>query len=47
LSTYPDLAKYLTRGEHVELEFTEEGWNKVLKRQRQAVENSNAAVLAS
>ena len=26
LDTYPELAKYLTRGEHGELELTEEGW---------------------
>ena len=47
LDKYPELAKYLTRGEHGELEITEEGWNIVQERQAQAVQNSNAAVIAS
>jgi hypothetical protein len=29
LDKYPELAKYLTRGEHGELEITEAGWNYV------------------
>jgi hypothetical protein len=31
LSTYPVLAKHLTRGEHGELEITDEGWEEVIE----------------
>lgn len=47
LDKYPELAKYLTRGEHGKLEYTEEGWNIVQERQAQAVKNSQSALIAS
>jgi hypothetical protein len=31
LSTYPILVQHLTRGEHGELEITDEGWDKVIE----------------
>ena len=47
LDKYPELAKYLTRGEHGELEINEAGWEHVTEQQAQAVSNANSAVVAS
>ena len=47
LDKYPELAKYLTRGKNGELEVTEAGWDYIEEQQQQAVQNTNAAVVAS
>ena len=47
IDKYPELAQYLQKGEHGELEIAEEGWDKVLEQQQQAVKNSSAAVISS
>ena len=47
LTTYPQLAQYLGRGEHGQLTISEEGWDKVIDQQAQSVKNASVAVLSS
>jgi hypothetical protein len=47
LDKYPELAKFLTRGEHGELEVTEAGWGYIEGKKQQSVQNSQSAVIAS
>jgi hypothetical protein len=47
LQTYPELAKYLDRGEHGQLTISDDGWNAVIKQQEQAVKNASVAVMSS
>ena len=46
LQTYPELAKYLTRGEDGQLAIKDEGWNVMLDQQQKAVKNSQALYAA-
>ena len=47
LDKFPELTKYLTRGEHGGLGITEAGWDYVEEQQQQVVQDTNAAVIAS
>ena len=47
LNTYPELAKYLKRGESGQLTISEEGWNALIEQQSQGVTNANSALIAS
>lgn len=42
LQTYPELAKYLTRGEDGQLAIKDDGWDVMLDQQQKAVKNSQA-----
>ena len=47
LETYPELAQYLTRGEHGELEIGEAGWSYMEEYSSQALANAQTAVINS
>lgn len=44
IQTYPELAKYVTRGEQGQLIISDEGWDEMINKQKQSVANANAAV---
>ena len=44
IDTYPELAKYLTRGKSGELEISEEGWDSLIEQQGKAVQNARLNV---
>ena len=44
IQTYPELAKYVTRGEQGQLVISDKGWDEMINKQRQSVANANAAV---
>ena len=44
IATYPDLAKYLTRGEQGQLMINDAGWDKMIADQERAMTNAQAAV---
>lgn len=47
LSTYPELAKYIERGNNNQLVISNEGWEAVIKKQEEAVTNTSNAVIGS
>ena len=47
LETYPELAQYLTRGEHGELEISEAGWGYMEEYSSQALANAQTSALGA
>ena len=47
LKTYPELAKYLTRGEYGELEISNAGWDNMIAKQERAIQNTQANLMSS
>ena len=45
LQTYPELAKYLSRGEDGQLIISDEGWDAILEKQRKTVQNAQNAIM--
>ena len=46
IQTYPELAKYLERGDEGQLTISDEGWDALLDKQRKAVTNTQSMVLS-
>ena len=47
LTTYPELAQYLSRGEHGQLVISDEGWDAIIQQQEQAMKNAQVNVMSS
>ena len=46
LKAYPELAKYLTRGDYGELEISDEGWDSMIADQEKAVRNTQSVLMS-
>jgi len=47
LSTYPQLAQYISRGENGQLTISDEGWDAVVEEQQDAMQRAQAAAVSS
>jgi hypothetical protein len=47
LNTYPQLSRYLSRGQDNQLIIADEGWNEVIKQQEEGIRNATSLQLAS